>query len=272
MTWKVALEGVLALVATLWFGLALVMFFTIRRHRGLWCVLVAGLALLLEATSVDFLSDFVYTPHLLFRLRTVSYFLGGLLLSVGMAGWSRLTIATLHSLEQVATVDSLTGVLSRRRLLDRMDEELRRAKRADDRVALAMVDIDDLKRINDRFGHLAGDKVLQSAGVALREVFRRADDVVGRWGGDEFMVLAKTLDREQMGERAEQARESFRQALETAGAPEVGLSLGVAGYPEDGLTLTELVNAADGRMYRDKNRRKEELADPEPVCLSGGRS
>jgi diguanylate cyclase (GGDEF)-like protein len=145
-----------------------------------------------------------------------------------------------------------------------LEREIRRAERAHHSVGLIMFDIDGFKRLNDTFGHEAGDAYLRELGTLLRERFRR-DDVVCRYGGDEFVVvlpeatLESTLDRARLlGEAVEKLSITHRgQPLGTN-----TLSLGVAAFPAHGTSGEALLRGADAALYRAKQngRARAELA------------
>lgn len=99
----------------------------------------------------------------------------------------------IQGLDKLATTDSLTGLANRARLETEVEVELRTARRYDQPCALIMIDIDHFKRINDRHGHLAGDEVLRTLAAILREGVRESD-TVGRWGGEEFLVLCRRTE------------------------------------------------------------------------------
>jgi diguanylate cyclase (GGDEF)-like protein len=112
--------------------------------------------------------------------------------------------------------------------------------------------MDKLKRINDDLGHDAGDKVLRQVGAALRSKLRQ-QDLIGRYGGDEFVVVLPNLTRETAYDRAEQFIDAVRQV--NTGLPEnmqVGLSIGVTTYPFDAQDYPTLVKVADQAMYLAK--------------------
>lgn len=151
-----------------------------------------------------------------------------------------------------ALVDPLTGVLNRRGFVDAAERELARAQRYGRPFAVAYVDVRGLKAVNDTQGHLAGDELLRQA-TALLQDSARADDVVGRLGGDEFGLLLVEQTREGVG--AATAR--IRQAL-TVRRAELGfevpwdLTIGTAVFPEDGDEVEELLRAADRRLYEQR--------------------
>lgn len=150
--------------------------------------------------------------------------------------------------------DALTGLLLRRPFLDSLNARLAEAKRWQKPLALCTLDVDHFKKVNDTYGHLAGDRVLASLGRLLLTRFRK-EDVRGRWGGEEFMLAL-------MGETAERAREILsRTAAELSKLTfegdrgerfQVTFSAGIAVAPDDGLLVDELVQRADERLYKAK--------------------
>jgi diguanylate cyclase (GGDEF)-like protein/PAS domain S-box-containing protein len=158
-----------------------------------------------------------------------------------------------------SVVDELTGVYNRRGFLQAAERELRFAGgSAGQTVLLLMADLDNLKLINDTFGHAAGDDALVAAADVLRDIVR-ASDVVGRWGGDEFAVfVARGADAALDAVRARMAR---RLAQVNAGHKPylVALSLGsVVTRVDERTTLTSLVAQADASLYQEKRSRPAE--------------
>lgn len=159
-------------------------------------------------------------------------------------------------LRQQSVVDELTGVYNRRGFVQAAERELRVAAHSGGQMVLLLVaDLDNLKRINDGFGHAAGDEALVAAADVLRDVVR-ASDVVGRWGGDEFAVFVSrgaeaALDavRTRMTRRLEQ--------VNAAGRPyPIALSLGAAlAHAHGGTTLDDLIAQADADLYVQKRSR-----------------
>jgi diguanylate cyclase (GGDEF)-like protein len=155
-----------------------------------------------------------------------------------------------------SVVDELTGVYNRRGFIQAAERELRIAAGSDGQmVFLLMADLDNLKLINDTYGHAAGDDALVAAADVLRDVVR-ASDVVGRWGGDEFAVfVARGADaaldavRARITRRLERANDSNRPYV-------IALSLGAAFVrADDATTLDALIAQADAALYADKRSR-----------------
>jgi diguanylate cyclase (GGDEF)-like protein len=151
-----------------------------------------------------------------------------------------------------AMTDPLTGVLNRRGFTEAVERELARARRYDRPVALAFVDVRGLKAVNDTEGHLAGDKLLGGVAALLKDS-ARADDVVGRIGGDELGILLA----EQSADGATAVSERIRSQLPRR-RNELGLradwdvTIGTASFPEDGETFDDLLAAADRRLYEQR--------------------
>ncbi len=176
----------------------------------------------------------------------------------------------LH-MEQVALTDPLTGLPNHRTMMDQIEEELARCQRTRESCAVVFIDLDHFKHINDTWGHRAGDAVLREASSRLKE-YSRQGDVVGRYGGEEFVMLLSNTNLQ----AAKQAAERFRVALaEEPCIVEVGkdmpdensipftASIGVAVYGEHGTTREALIEAADRAMYNAKQTGRNQ------VCLAG---
>lgn len=162
--------------------------------------------------------------------------------------------AHVDQLEELARLDGLTGALNRRAFFERLDVELRRARRGSTAVTLVMYDLDQFKALNDGHGHPAGDAALRSF-TRILERNVRTSDAVGRVGGDEFafvLVGADAGDAAGVLDRITTTLEDDPPAL-----GEVRASYGTARAPEDGWTRDELVAAADRRLYDHKRRRHD---------------
>jgi diguanylate cyclase (GGDEF)-like protein/PAS domain S-box-containing protein len=159
-----------------------------------------------------------------------------------------------ENLKSQSIRDPLTGLFNRRYMEETLERELRRAGRRGTPVGLVMFDIDHFKRFNDANGHLAGDALLRALGEFLQASFR-GEDIVCRFGGEEFVLILPEAPVEAIVRRSEALRERvkvlhvpYRGALLGG----VTISLGVAGFPEHGGTVDELLAAADGALYDAK--------------------
>jgi two-component system cell cycle response regulator len=203
----------------------------------------------------------------------------------GMFGWSAqisrlimmLTASALslalvsrsQKLLQMATSDPLTGLFNRGYVDDRFAIELSRARRYGKLLTIAVIDADRFKSLNDTHGHSAGDHVLRKLGAMLRDSFRQSD-TVGRYGGEEFVVILPEMDIEAAQRKLETLRElvaSTPMELPTRGEQvQVTISAGLATFPQDGEDALDLYASADLRMFQAKKEgRNRVVASPEPV-------
>jgi diguanylate cyclase (GGDEF)-like protein len=170
--------------------------------------------------------------------------------------------ARMHRLitKQAAT-DGLTGLANHREFQDQLRREIERGQRFGLPVALILLDLDDFKSINDRFGHLAGDSVLRGVGTTLRQLIREID-TAARYGGEEYAVILPGTSVEGAARLAERIRVAVGERPIVAGERSIGVtaSFGVAAMPEDGTTQVELIAAADSALYRAKNGGKNRVA------------
>lgn len=158
-------------------------------------------------------------------------------------------------LYSLATEDGLTGLYVRRYIESRLCEEFERATRSKGNFSLMMVDVDDLKKINDNHGHAAGDKLLRSVATAMRESLRRMD-VPGRWGGDEFAVILPDIclkEGLEVGKRIIDSLKDYSfQVRDQIITPSV--SIGIAAFNECcPQNVTNMLALADGALYQVKN-------------------
>ncbi len=157
-------------------------------------------------------------------------------------------------LRSMAETDSLTHVANRRKSFQVLEQFLRLADRQVQPVALAILNLDRFRTINDRFGFAAGDQVLRRLGVFLLQTFR-SEDVVARWGGEEFVVGMYGMTRDDAAHRLAEVLETLRQEDFTGPEGErfnVTFSAGVAQYPEDGTDLETLYQSANEALHRAK--------------------
>jgi diguanylate cyclase (GGDEF)-like protein len=163
----------------------------------------------------------------------------------------------VRQLRDAAETDLVTGVYSHRHLQDRVRQETARAARARSPLSVLMVDLDDFKRINDQYGHQAGDRVLRAIAGALRAAVRTSD-VVARYGGDEFVVLMPDTDEaeaQNVAQRAGEAVAELPHPMADGSVVNVECSVGLAQHPRDGRSGKALLRAADAAMYKHKRAR-----------------
>jgi diguanylate cyclase (GGDEF)-like protein len=151
--------------------------------------------------------------------------------------------------QRLANVDTLTGLPNRAALDARILEEFERAFRYDQPMSILFIDIDHFKQINDRLGHAAGDQVLRRIADGLRQT-ARSIDFVGRYGGEEFLVIAPgtwTADATILGERLRV------QSQELTADGTITISIGIAGFPEHAMDSKSLIERADRALYTAKS-------------------
>jgi len=164
--------------------------------------------------------------------------------------------ASEQQVRRLSVTDELTGLYNRRFLLQRFEEELSRARRYRLPLACVLIDIDRFKRINDTYGHQAGDQVLRRVAELVRWDCRK-EDIVARYGGEEFMVVLSGDEHDALG-----LAERIRHRLETTEVPcadttvTMTASIGVAGYPNQMAEgdINALMNLADQALYEAKHR------------------
>lgn len=229
--------------------------------RAMW-ISIGAAVLIVVSQGVEVWADFSRLSTLRDAAGDCAELLAVCTLGLALRMMGRAEIEEVSFLRRAANVDDLTGLRSRsyfRRAAARRMDLYRRNGLP---LACAVLDVDDFKSYNDRYGHGSGDRALRCVGRVLRES-ARADDLVARYGGEEFVVLMGG-DVEDAIKVAERVRE--RVQIESATGDEISLSssltvsVGVAPLTDDTVTLEELVEAADGELYRAKRTGKNRVA------------
>jgi diguanylate cyclase (GGDEF)-like protein len=186
-----------------------------------------------EAGADDFVSKPVLGPELVARVRN--------------------RIERTRMLRRAADVDSLTGVATRRRGIEVLERLFRLAHRQRQPISIAAIDLDHFKDVNDRFGHLVGDGVLRRVAAILAGCFR-GEDIVARWGGEEFVIGMYAMPCDAAVQRLQLALEKLRaEQFETSDAAfRMTFSAGVAEFPSDGSDWTTLYRIADDSLTQAK--------------------
>jgi diguanylate cyclase (GGDEF)-like protein len=197
-----------------------------------------------------------------------------------------------HAVERQAITDGLTGLYNHRYFYERLHEEFARSRRYGSPLSLLIIDVDDFKRFNDRYGHPVGDRVLAAVGRVLRSQIRQGIDFPARYGGEEFAVLLPNTARDgaqalgarlarelgvlaarlggappASGESARRVGERIRTSIATAdlgvvsddGDAHVTVSIGVASAPGQAGSPDELVRNADKALYLAKRSGKNRV-------------
>jgi len=167
-------------------------------------------------------------------------------------------IENLHyeKMFDLATTDQLTQALNKQAILDNMREEFQRCNSKSLPMTLVMLDIDHFKQINDTYGHPAGDQVLKEISSLIRNRMTRSQDLLGRYGGEEFLLLLRTTPLRlavEIAERIRQAIEKLPITFDGNTIP-VTVSLGVASLDSTSKTGDDLLAHADKALYDAKNQ------------------
>jgi diguanylate cyclase (GGDEF)-like protein len=170
---------------------------------------------------------------------------------------------------RLSTIDSLTGLFNRSYFFAAVDREIARSARSNRGFSLLMMDLDELKSINDKYGHYFGDRVLRGVGEEVRNGVRRID-TAARYGGDEFVALLPETDPTGAYVLAEKVRVGVTELdISVAGVQiHASMSVGVVSFPEDGRTSDELMISADQAMYASKRSGKNRVMGL-PVAIGG---
>jgi diguanylate cyclase (GGDEF)-like protein/PAS domain S-box-containing protein len=171
--------------------------------------------------------------------------------------------AAEDQLRHLAATDALTGLANYRRLSEELESEIKRSDRTGRAFAVLMFDLDGMKQINDRCGHLAGNRAL----CRLADIFRgscRSIDTAARYGGDEFAIVLPETNAKDAALVGKRICERLSGETEE---PLLSLSVGIAVYPEDGATTDTLLQGADRELYTMKQRKKERIQIRTGQCL-----
>jgi len=175
-----------------------------------------------------------------------------MVIAAGVILLARRLRASYEALWALARRDELTGVGNYRSLHERLAEEIARHRRHSREFALVLLDLDGFKAVNERLGHLEGDRLLAEIGVALSDEVR-AEDSVFRQGGDEFAVIVPEAHSEEAEEVAARLRGRIaRRGFGTDEACPVSAKTGFAMFPADGATVDDLLGFADNDLFASK--------------------
>jgi diguanylate cyclase (GGDEF)-like protein len=218
----------------------------------------------------------IYAPYRygLFRWATE---ISRLIMMLTASALSLALVSRSQRLLQLATSDPLTGLFNRGYVDDRLAVELSRARRYRQQLTIAVIDADRFKSLNDAHGHIAGDVVLRKLATILRDSFRQSD-TVGRYGGEEFVVILPEMDIQAGQQKLESLRHLVADtpiSLGTRGGKvKVTISAGLASFPQDSDDAELLFALADQRMFQAKSEGRNRviaapaslpISDPDPI-------
>ena len=178
-------------------------------------------------------------------------------------------LASETRLREKSVRDYLTGLFNRRYLEETLDRELMRASRKQFSLGVIMLDVDDFKHFNDTYGHPAGDMILKELGSLLLHQFR-GEDIACRYGGDEFIIVLPDASLEVTHQRASlicEYTKLFDLQFMVQPFNVVTLSVGVAVFPENGLTRTDILKSVDNALYAAKRKGRGQVATAESFPL-----
>lgn len=246
---KVLYEGYLIAVAA-----------TSLRYDARICLLAGALAFLLYGGIVVFcatnwdLNSQIYQPFI-YGVFDWGTQISRLILILMASVLSTAVVLRTRRLRKLSTRDPLTALSNRAHFDERFVVEVVRARRHKHALAVAMLDLDRFKQFNDQHGHAAGDRALVQVAEVLRQTFRRSD-VLARYGGEEFIIMLPETDFAQATEKLETLRQVLaRTPIVLADGrvqANITISAGVACFPHDGADESELLHAADARLFTAK--------------------
>lgn len=226
-------------------------------------IFLSGLSLFYAGVLIDLLDEILRSPMVLAVTEDVAASIGIVVICVGFAVFMRNQQELLREVEgarnRLATLsitDGLTRLFNSRYFYERMDVEIERARRYRRPLSLLLLDIDDFKRFNDQYGHLAGDRVLRRLGALILDTLRE-NDTAYRYGGEEFTILLPETDADQAAVVGERLRTAFAEE-EFESETRKTISIGVSEYDgqEDAKSF---VGRVDEAMYAAKRAGKNRV-------------
>ena len=190
----------------------------------------------------------------------ISFSMTGILAAIVLTRYRKANLQTeelAKKLGEISITDPLTGIYNRRMLTSCLDEEMRKCYENDQPLTICLIDIDHFKRVNDVYGHLCGDRVLVELARVLSS-FMGDNDILGRYGGEEFLVISKNQTLHTTLNTVEQFHRAVREHS-WGEVPELTISCGVSGYTK-GISYSEFVGAADKFLYEAKETGRNKIA------------
>jgi diguanylate cyclase len=209
------------------------------------------------------IKDSITLSHTLFYFWLGSSIIGAL--AYYIANYMHTSIKLLNRLEQESTIDFLTGLNNVRQYDNALNESYINVKEKNEHLSILIIDIDFFKKVNDTYGHLAGDSVLQQLGIVL-STSSRSFDIVSRIGGEEFSVILPDCPSDQALEVAERLRlavENHEFIIPDKTKINITVSIGAATYPDNVKDLEDVVKQADTALYSAKRSGRNKVCHPE---------
>ena len=213
------------------------------RERS-WAFSLIGIGLYAIGATINFMFEFNSGTVVIIDLMKNGF------MALGMSVFTIGIMIIVRQLISMANTDPITGLYNNRFLFKILGHELKRSKRYGLQLSIIFIDLNNFKMVNDLMGHAIGDVVLRKVSEKLLESVR-ATDVLARYGGDEFVILMPQTNSSSSMIIIKRIQEAVCN-LDLPGGSRIGLSFGIAGYPEDGDNADQLLNIADSRMYQNK--------------------
>jgi two-component system, cell cycle response regulator len=220
------------------------------------CVFIVGYMIFAVKLTTDDVNDVMI-------MLCVIMFLGGIFVfaSTFLGCRTAFDVKRIAALERDVIIDPLTGAYNRRYLEARIKEEVSRANRCNQKLSVLMIDVDHFKRVNDFYGHQAGDETLRSLYTAISTV-SRPSDTIARYGGEELVIISPRTNLTDARQYAEHIREKIEKTVMETKIQKtilVTVSIGVATL-EKGETPSSLVGRADMALYQSKNNGRNQVS------------
>jgi diguanylate cyclase (GGDEF)-like protein len=209
-----------------------------------WNLPFAGLIVYVVGSIFEILHEFFSFFKTGLYVSDMFHLLGMIILFVGI--WR-----VIKKLVQIGYVDGLTQVYNQRYIVEKVEGELLKSSKKKGKLSILFIDINNFKEINDTLGHEEGNILLYQIAQAIRKHVR-FNDIVGRYGGDEFICILLNISKEEAKQILERMQKSILE-MEIGQKYKVSISGGVATFPDDGGTIKELIRVADKRMYEHKS-------------------
>ena len=242
---------------------------TCLRYDPRICI-VAGLLAIVQFGAISFVADTYWPLNVVERYAPFIYGafswssqISRMIMLLMASVLSAIVVRRTQELLRLSTRDPLTGLFNRGYLHDRLDAEARRAKRNRQPLTIAMIDVDHFKSFNDKHGHAAGDQVLRILADTLLEAFRKTD-IVGRYGGEEFVIAMPDTDPSAGARKLDEVRQLIERTAirtKTGATVNVTISGGLAAFPIDGAGEEELLAVADARLFQAKGQGRNRIVE-----------
>lgn len=225
------------------------------RPRSIIAIFIVGFSCLYISLFFDTLDEIFITPPLIKNIgENLLQVVGYIGIFIGAFKWLQLNQRTQDTLSKLSKTDELTGLFNRRSFIEKSSEEFERSIRYDRPLSLMMIDIDFFKMVNDRYGHMAGDVVLQKIAHEIT-LQLRTNDIFCRWGGEEFILLIPESDKNNGQSLSEKIRKSIEQKsvkLTSGEVVNIKVSIGCTSIRENDSSVEALIERADRALYMSK--------------------